>query len=83
MPISGNDPLDTAYVNAIEDFDAFAAELEDAASEEADVPAGGANDEYDMATKVLASTEFSRVQDLVNQMRKESSADSAPKYYST
>jgi hypothetical protein len=83
MPISGNSDLDTAYVNAIQDFDTFASELEEAATEEGAVPAGGANDEYDMASKILSSTEFKRVQDKVNQMRAESSADSAPKYYST
>jgi len=81
MPISGNDSLDTSYTNVIADFDALASDLEAAASEEEAVPAGAANDEYQLATKVLSSKAFKRIQDKVNQMRVESSAPSDPQYY--
>jgi len=83
MPISGNASLDTAYTDTISDFDALASDLETAASEEEAVPAGGANEEYQIASQILSSREFKRLQDWVNQMRKESSATDTPQYYDT
>jgi len=83
MPISGNSSLDTSYTDVISDFDALASDLETAASEEEAVPAGTSNDEYQLASEILASKEFKRIQDKVNQMRVESSANDAPKYFDT
>ena len=82
MPIEGNDPLDTAYTDVIAAFDTLAQELEDAAVEEEAVPAGGDNSEYQHASDILGGNLFKCIQSKVNQMRKESSAASTPKYYS-
>jgi hypothetical protein len=81
MAISGNASLDTGYTDVISDFDALGADLDAAANEEDAVAAGGQNDEYNLASQILASDEWKEIQNLVNEMRLESSAADTPQFY--
>jgi hypothetical protein len=74
MPITNNSSLDTAYANAVSAFDTLKSELETAATEEEAVTTGGENSEYQLGSHILASKEWRRVADKVEQMRTESSA---------
>jgi hypothetical protein len=74
MPVTSGSDLDTAYQNAVSAFDTLQTELEDAATEEEAVPAGGTDNEYQFASQALASTEWRRISDWLEQMRSESSA---------
>jgi len=81
MAISGNASLDTGYTDVISDFDALGADLDAAANEEDAVGPGGSNDEYNIASQILASDEWKKIQNLVNEMRLESSAADTPQFY--
>jgi hypothetical protein len=73
MPITDTD-LDTAYANAVSAFDTLQTELEDAATQEESIPAGGTDDEYTIASRILELSEYKQIKRLLNQMRAESSA---------